>query len=97
MTTGPLPAELYRPLINVAQTYQWFVSLDLGSGRATSLDDFDLVISREAMDARTVIHPVSLDFWESGTWQASAIVYGEVPADGNPEKVLKVLDNARCA
>ena len=83
---------LYRPIINVAQTCQWLVGLDLGDSRATRLNDFDLVISREAVDAGIVVHPVSAEFWETGQWQASAVVYGEVPVDGVPEKILEVLD-----
>ena len=89
---GDSLGTLYRPVVNVAQTYQWMVSLDLGDCRATGLDDFDLVISREAVDAGIVVHSVSSEFWESGQWQASAVVYGEVPVDGVPEKILEVLD-----
>jgi hypothetical protein len=83
---------LYRPLNNIGEAYQWSVGLDLNGARANELDDFDFVISDSGDCASLVAHPLPHDFWETGECHPGAFVFGKIPVDAVPEKVLEILD-----
>jgi hypothetical protein len=68
------------------------VGLDLNGSLATDLDDFDFVISKAQDCAGLVAHPLPDDFWTSGECHYGAFVFGRIPADAVPEKVLEILD-----
>jgi hypothetical protein len=89
---GVTLGSLYRPLNNIGEAYQWSVGLDLDGSLATNLDDFDFVISKANDCDGLVAHPLPDDFWTSGECHYGAFVFGRIPIDAIPEKVLEILD-----
>jgi hypothetical protein len=89
---GPTLGSLYRPLCNIGEAYQWSVGLNLNGSLAADLDDFDFVISAVNDRAGLVAHPLPDDFWTSGEYHYGAFLFGRIPVDAIPEKVLETLD-----
>ena len=91
---GSTLSSLYKPLNNIADAYRWTVGLDLDECQATDLDDFDIVICKRPVTANLIAHPLPDSFWETGKGEPGAFLYGKVPVDAIPERVLEVLDRA---
>ena len=91
---GSTLGSLYKPLNNIADAYRWSVGLDLDNCQATDLDDFDIVVGQQSVTAKLIAYPLPDTFWEAAEGEPGAFLYGKVPVDAIPERVLEVLDRA---
>lgn len=91
---GSTLGSLYKPLNNIADAYRWSVGLDLDNCQATDLDDFDIVVGQQSVTAKLIAYPLPDTFWETAEGEPGAFLYGKVPVDAIPERVLEVLDRA---
>ena len=92
---GSTLGSLYKPLNNIADAYRWSVGLDLDECQATDLDDFDIVVCKRPVAANLIAHPLPDSFWETAEGESGAFLYGKVPVDAIPERVLEVLNGSR--
>ncbi len=82
--------DLYRPIANVCNGYQWAIGTrTLGSPGSSQFLDF--MITDANVPCQIVANPLASSFWSGDTSAAGDFVYGEIPADAVPENVLDAL------
>ncbi|RTL57015.1 MAG: hypothetical protein EKK46_03290 [Rhodocyclaceae bacterium] len=99
---GPVNAELYRPMVNVAKHYRWPLALRLGGGalsEAPALADIDVFIGADGLPVAGSAHGVdiSASLWtqDAAPLAQNQFYFVEIPRDAQPEQVLERLARLR--
>jgi hypothetical protein len=88
--------SLYQPIINIGDAYQWSIGVCAIGSPAADFAALDLMISDNCAFAGSIAKPLPEQFWYEGGSHEGDFVYGKVPADAVPEKVLEALAGLSC-
>ncbi len=93
--------ECYRAVLNVAANYRWDVGLRVsGAAQVPVLAAFDYLIASQANTSAHAVLEVDAAFWATAPASSSVLAparYAVVPADAQPELVLRRLAELRQA